>query len=414
MGSRLPLQPYLSSRLKLTPSLTIRTLNACRLRLLIAGLLLWVGTNAWAGRVLVSTSQPVGEIPRTLVTMLGNRLQKIAIGKADLLSPRVLRPLEMEGLASTDPDDCASARCDRVLKEHFHTLHLLYEASDLLLLQIVREQQTTQLRLKRVRVDQPMITTALGTELCVACETPELLARLVPLFQQVWKTEQPEVPAVAVPEETPKAPEATAEKDATATQQDALVDEQPAPEEAQTPVVSETPEKPATDSVEEPVAESDEAAAPESQTDDWAKEFQEELEQGATELPLAEELSEEEYEEELRPEAESDSLEKLFEQPTPDPYDVAAQAYNQYLMTKLQDVSYALQVYQTGMKVLVELEIGVNGELLNQRLLKTSGLEDFDQLALEQLEFMQFSPLPEPMVVFAPHVVHVFLQNSSR
>ena len=136
MGRRLSFQPHLSPLLKLTLPLSIRTPKAHRLRLLCVSLLLCASTHALAGRVLVSVSKPVGEVPRTLVAMLGNRLQEIAIGEADLLSPRLLRPLEMEGISSADPNDCTSAACDHAIREHFYTLHLLYEASDLLLLQI--------------------------------------------------------------------------------------------------------------------------------------------------------------------------------------------------------------------------------------------------------------------------------------
>ena len=401
MGRRLSFQPHLSPLLKLPLFLSIRIPKAHRLRLLCVSLLLCASTHALAGRVLVSTSKPVGEVPRTLVAMLGNRLQEIAIGDADLLSPRLLRPLEMEGISSADPDDCTSAHCDHAIREHFYTLHLLYEASDLLLLQIVTEQQTTQLRLKRVRMDEPMIATALATEMCVACTTPELLTRLVPLFNKVWGTPL-EIPTVAEPETSPAepespAPEKTTVEEPVATPREALTEKQPLPDEADTPT-----------------SETVEDTHPESPTRDLTKELLEELEQGTTELPLDEEVSQDEYAEKLRPEADTETFEKLFEHPAPDPYDVAAAEYNQHLMTKLQDVSYALQVYQTGMKVLVELEIGAKGELLNQRLLESSGLEDFDQLALEQVEFMQFPPLPEPMVEFAPHVVHVYLQNSSR
>ena len=401
MGRRLSFQPLLSPLLKLIVPLSIRIPKAHHLRLLCAILLVCASTHALAGRVLVSTSKPVGEVPRTLVTLLGNRLQEIAIGDADLLSPRLLRPLEMEGFSSADPDDCTSAHCDRVFREHFYTLHLLYEASDLLLLQIVTEQQTTQLRLKRVRMDEPMIATALATEMCVACTTPELLTRLVPLFNKVWGTPL-EIPTVAEPETPPAEPEPPAPgkptaEEPVATPRETLAEKQPLPDEADTPT-----------------SETVEDTHPESPTRDLTKELLEELEQGTTELPLDEEVSQDEYAEKLRPEADTETFEKLFEHPAPDPYDVAAAEYNQHLMTMLQDVSYALQVYQTGMKVLVELEIGAKGELLNQRLLESSGLEDFDQLALEQVEFMQFSPLPEPMVEFAPHVVHVYLQNSSR
>ncbi|HIL88550.1 MAG TPA: energy transducer TonB [Deltaproteobacteria bacterium] len=351
------------------------------MQLLLSGLLVFAGTHALAGRTMISTSRPVGGISPAVVQMLGNRLQEIAIGEAELLSPRLLRPLELSGVESADPDDCDSERCDRILREHFQTLHTVHKASDLLLLQVVAEQETAQLRLKRVRVDEPMITTALATEVCVACEPPELLALLVPLFNQVWGAKLPEAPAVAEPEPLPPEPAPAP--------QEALAEDQPLPVQ----------------SVEE--------VTPEAPASDLAKELLEELEQGVTELPLDEEVSQEEYEVELRPAANTETLEKLFEPPPPDPYDVATAEYSQYLMTKLQDVSYTLQVYQTGMKVLVELEIGANGELLNQRLLESSGLEEFDQLALEQVEFMRFSPLPEPMVDYAPHVVHVYLQNSS-
>ena len=100
------------------------------------------------------------------------------------------------------------------------------------------------------------------------------------------------------------------------------------------------------------------------------------------------------------------------EPPTPDPYTLARDAYNQQIGRLLVNVTYTLQVFRSGMFVKLEVTIDQEGNVVNQKIIKSSGSQDFDQTAILNVKEIQFDPLPDAMKKFGNYVVILQIQNS--
>ena len=100
------------------------------------------------------------------------------------------------------------------------------------------------------------------------------------------------------------------------------------------------------------------------------------------------------------------------EPPTPDPYTLARDAYNQQIGRLLVNVTYTLQVFRSGMFVKLEVNIDQEGNVVNQKIIKSSGSQDFDQTAILNVKEIQFDPLPDAMKKFGNYVVILQIQNS--
>jgi len=100
------------------------------------------------------------------------------------------------------------------------------------------------------------------------------------------------------------------------------------------------------------------------------------------------------------------------EPPTPDPYTLARDAYNQQIGELLVNVTYSLQVFRSGMYVKLEVSIDQEGNVVNQKIKKSSGSPDFDQTAIINVQEIKFDPLPEEMKKFGNYVVILQIQNS--
>ena len=100
------------------------------------------------------------------------------------------------------------------------------------------------------------------------------------------------------------------------------------------------------------------------------------------------------------------------EPPPPDPYTLARDAYNQQIGKLLVNVTYSLQVFRSGMYVKLEVSIDQEGNVVNQKIIKSSGSQDFDQTAIINVQEIQFDPLPEVMKKFGNYVVILQIQNS--
>ena len=98
--------------------------------------------------------------------------------------------------------------------------------------------------------------------------------------------------------------------------------------------------------------------------------------------------------------------------PAPDPYIVDRDSYNQQISKLLLDVTYALQIFRSGMFVQIEVSIDPYGSVVKQRIIKSSGSRDFDETAIISLEEIQFDPLPETMLKYGNYVVILQIQNS--
>ena len=76
------------------------------------------------------------------------------------------------------------------------------------------------------------------------------------------------------------------------------------------------------------------------------------------------------------------------------------------------NVTYSLQVFRSGMFVKLEVTIDQEGNVVNQKIKKSSGSQDFDQTAILNVQEIQFDPLPEAMKKFGNYVVILQIQNS--
>ena len=109
----------------------------------------------------------------------------------------------------------------------------------------------------------------------------------------------------------------------------------------------------------------------------------------------------------------SDLAEKQIpEQPAPDPYILARDSYNQHISKLLLDVTYALQIFRSGMFVKLEISIDSAGIVVDQEIIKSSGSQDFDDTTMMTLEEIQFDPLPDAMLKFGNYAVILQIQNS--
>ena len=100
------------------------------------------------------------------------------------------------------------------------------------------------------------------------------------------------------------------------------------------------------------------------------------------------------------------------ETPVQDPYVVERNLYNRQISKLLIDVTYALQIFRTGMFVQLEVSIDPSGTVVNHKVIKSSGSQDFDDTAIMSLEEIQFAPLPEAMLKYGNYVVILQIQNS--
>ena len=103
---------------------------------------------------------------------------------------------------------------------------------------------------------------------------------------------------------------------------------------------------------------------------------------------------------------------QIPEPPVPDPYIVARESYNQRIGQLLLDVTYALQIFRSGMFVQLEVSIDVSGTVADIIIKTTSGSQDFDETAIMALEDIQFDPLPEAMLKYGNYIVILQIQNS--
>jgi len=109
----------------------------------------------------------------------------------------------------------------------------------------------------------------------------------------------------------------------------------------------------------------------------------------------------------------SDLAEKQIpEQPAPDPYILARDSYNQHISKLLLDVTYALQIFRSGMFVKLEISIDSAGIVVDQEIITSSGSQDFDDTTMMTLEEIQFNPLPDAMLKFGNYAVILQIQNS--
>ena len=108
-----------------------------------------------------------------------------------------------------------------------------------------------------------------------------------------------------------------------------------------------------------------------------------------------------------------DLAEKQIIEPTvTDPYTMARDRYNHQIGKLLLDVTYALQIFRSGMFVQLEVSIDSSGIVTDIIIKTSSGSKDFDETAITALEDIHFDPLPEAMLKYGNYVVILQIQNS--
>jgi TonB family C-terminal domain len=91
---------------------------------------------------------------------------------------------------------------------------------------------------------------------------------------------------------------------------------------------------------------------------------------------------------------------------------VARDGYNQQIGKLLVNVTYSLQVFRSGMFVKLQVSIDQEGNVVNHKIIKSSGSQDFDQTAILNVKEIKFDPLPDVMKKFGNYIVILQIQNS--
>ena len=114
----------------------------------------------------------------------------------------------------------------------------------------------------------------------------------------------------------------------------------------------------------------------------------------------------------IEPKTAEKKPEQRLQPPPPDPYTLARDGYNQQIGKLLVNVTYSLQVFRSGMFVKLQVSIDQEGNVVNHKIIKSSGSQDFDQTAILNVKEIKFDPLPDVMKKFGNYIVILQIQNS--
>ena len=315
--------------------------------------------TADSARAIIGPMSVLGNLSVPEQQILFNRFREQLNQRYHLVSHKVLELIAERGIKSIDIEDCTSSKCVREVLSFTKNLHHQFKTDELFLFQLVRNETETQMSLKLSSLSIPEITEKIVTRTCHKCDTETLIRHVDKLVQKML--ENLPLEKVALPE-----------KDIVPTEKEvALPEKDIAPAEKE--VVS---TKKDIAPIEKEVASPEKFSSPEPV----------EL------LDLAEK--------------------QIPEPPAPDPYIVARESYNQRIGQLLLDVTYALQIFRSGMFVQLEVSIDESGTVADIIIKTTSGSQDFDETAIMALEDIQFDPLPEAMLKYGNYVVILQIQNS--
>ena len=315
--------------------------------------------TADSARAIIGPMSVLGNLSVPEQQILFNRFREQLNQRYHLVSHKVLELIAERGIKSIDIEDCTSSKCVREVLSFTKNLHHQFKTDELFLFQLVRNETETQMSLKLSSLSIPEITEKIVTRTCHKCDTETLIRHVDKLVQKML--ENLPLEKVALPE-----------KDIVPTEKEvALPEKDIVPTEKEVPL----PEKDIAPTEKE-VASPEKFSSPEPV----------EL------LDLAEK--------------------QIPEPPAPDPYIVARESYNQRIGQLLLDVTYALQIFRSGMFVQLEVSIDESGTVADIIIKTTSGSQDFDETAIMALEDIQFDPLPEAMLKYGNYVVILQIQNS--
>ena len=328
--------------------------------IIFSGTLLMPKTcTADSARAIIGPMSVLGNLSVPEQQILFNRFREQLNQRYHLVSHKVLELIAERGIKSIDIEDCTSSKCVREVLSFTKNLHHQFKTDELFLFQLVRNETETQMSLKLSSLSIPEITEKIVTRTCHKCDTETLIRHVDKLVQKML--ENLPLEKVALPE-----------KDIVPTEK-----EVPLPEKDIAPTEKEVA------SPKKDIAPTEkEVASPEKFSSPEPVEL----------LDLAEK--------------------QIPEPPAPDPYIVARESYNQRIGQLLLDVTYALQIFRSGMFVQLEVSIDESGTVADIIIKTTSGSQDFDETAIMALEDIQFDPLPEAMLKYGNYVVILQIQNS--
>ena len=315
--------------------------------------------TADSARAIIGPMSVLGNLSVPEQQILFNRFREQLNQRYHLVSHKVLELIAERGIKSIDIEDCTSSKCVREVLSFTKNLHHQFKTDELFLFQLVRNETETQMSLKLSSLSIPEITEKIVTRTCHKCDTETLIRHVDKLVQKML--ENLPLEKVALPE-----------KDIVPTEKEVALPEKdivPTEKEVASPGKDIAP-------TEKEVASPEKFSSPEPV----------EL------LDLAER--------------------QISEPPAPDPYIVARESYNQRIGQLLLDVTYALQIFRSGMFVQLEVSIDESGTVADIIIKTTSGSQDFDETAIMALEDIQFDPLPEAMLKYGNYVVILQIQNS--
>jgi len=307
--------------------------------------------------VVISPISVIGEIPVPEKQMLFNRFREQINQHYSLVSYQVLEMIA-EQEESIDIENCTSSYCAQKIKNFINRIRWQFKTDDLFLFGLVKSEQETQLSLKLSSLSAPEVTQIIVTRTCHNCEIAALMDEVDRLVQRMLQkiVEQKFI----YPEEKVASP-------------------------------GDIPSKATDEKMQEKIA-SPGTISPK-----------------ATDEKMQEKVA---SPEDITPKATDEKPDITPDPPPPDPYTLARDAYNQQIGALLVNVTYSLQVFRSGMYMKLEISIDQEGNVMNQKIIKSSGLRDFDQTAILNVQEIQFDPLPEVMKKFGNYVVILRIQNS--
>ena len=315
--------------------------------------------TADSARAIIGPMSVLGNLSVPEQQILFNRFREQLNQRYHLVSHKVLELIAERGIKSIDIEDCTSSKCVREVLSFTKNLHHQFKTDELFLFQLVRNETETQMSLKLSSLSIPEITEKIVTRTCHKCDTETLIRHVDKLVQKML--ENLPLEKVALPE-----------KDIVPTEKEVALPEKDIA----------TTEKEVASPKKDIVPIEKEVASPEKFSSPEPVEL----------LDLAEK--------------------QIPEPPAPDPYIVARESYNQRIGQLLLDVTYALQIFRSGMFVQLEVSIDESGTVADIIIKTTSGSQDFDETAIMALEDIQFDPLPEAMLKYGNYVVILQIQNS--
>jgi len=308
-------------------------------------------------RAVISPMSVLGEISVSEGQMLYNRFREQINQHYSLVSYQVLEMIA-EQEKNIDIENCKSSECAQKVHNFINRIGWQFRTDDLFLFGLVKSKKETQLTLKLSSLSSPEVTQIIVTRTCYDCGIRVLIDEVDNLVKSMLQKIVAQ--KFIYPEEKDASPEGILHE--------------------------ETGEKP-----------EEKDASPE---DIFSEETGEKSEE---KVESPEDIFSEETEEKLDPN-------KMA--PSRDPYTLARDAYNQQIGKLLVNVTYSLQVFRTGLFIKIEVNIDQEGNVVNQKIIKSSGSQDFDKTAILNVQDIQFDPLPEAMKKFGNYVVILQIQNS--